>query len=32
MEIEISDAEFNLFQRLIYDASGIFLTPVKRNC
>ncbi|MBF8277420.1 MAG: cheR [Candidatus Brocadiaceae bacterium] len=31
MEIEISDAEFNLFQRLIYDASGIFLTPVKKE-
>ena len=31
MEIEITDAEFDLFQRLIYDASGIFLTPVKKE-
>ncbi len=31
MEIDISDKEFNLFQRLIYDASGIFLTPAKKE-
>src|SRR3989304_2371020 len=31
MEIDISDREFNLFQRLIYDESGINLTPAKRE-
>jgi len=31
MEMEITDTEFNLFQRLIYDASGIFLTPAKKE-
>lgn len=31
MEIDISDKEFNLFQRLIYNASGIFLTPAKKE-
>lgn len=31
MEIDINDKEFSLFQQLIYDASGIFLTPVKKE-
>lgn len=31
MEIDINDKEFGLFQQLIYDASGIFLTPAKKE-
>jgi len=31
MEIDINDKEFGLFQRLIYDESGINLTPAKRE-
>ncbi len=31
MEIDINDKEFALFQQLIYDASGIFLTPAKKE-
>ena len=31
MDIHISDKEFGLFQRLIYDESGINLTPAKKE-
>ncbi len=31
MEVDINDKEFGLFQQLIYDASGIFLTPAKKE-
>jgi len=31
MDIDINDREFCLFQRLIYDESGINLTPAKRE-
>jgi len=31
MEIDLDDREFGLFQRLIYDESGINLTPAKRE-
>lgn len=31
MDIEIDDKEFSLFQRLIYDESGINLTPAKKE-
>ncbi|MFN3531886.1 MAG: CheR family methyltransferase [Candidatus Brocadia sp.] len=31
MDIDINDKEFSLFQRLIYDESGINLTPAKKE-
>lgn len=31
MDIDISDKEFSLFQRLIYNESGINLTPAKKE-
>src|SRR3989304_680935 len=31
IDIDINDKEFCLFQRLIYDESGINLTPTKRE-
>lgn len=31
MDIDINDKEFGLFQRLIYNESGINLTPAKKR-
>ena len=31
MDTEINDKEFTLFQRLIYNESGINLTPAKKE-